>query len=129
MNARKDPFIVHYAGPTKPWDDPECDFAHYYWRYARTTPFYEVTASRKTQAELSRLKSELEATNEFLKAVDVELQRYEHRSIGLMIKEFVYQKLLTPAVKRTTANNEQSRERVRQFYYRIHPNAKRASSN
>ena len=129
MNARKDPYIVHYAGPIKPWNDPECDFAYHFWDYARTTPFYEVTVGRMTRTQLEQLSDELKATNEFLKTVDAELQRYEHRSLGLMLKEFVYQKLLTPIVERATSNNEGSRQKVQQLYYRVHPNAKRPTSN
>lgn len=41
MAARKTPAIVHYAGTEKPWDDPDSDMAHHFWRFARKTPFYE----------------------------------------------------------------------------------------
>lgn len=40
--ARKKPAIVHYAGKWKPWMEPDCDFAHYFWKYARHSPFYEA---------------------------------------------------------------------------------------
>ncbi|GGI14205.1 hypothetical protein GCM10007377_09770 [Galliscardovia ingluviei] len=39
--SRQNPLIIHYAGFEKPWKNPDCDFASYYWRYARQTPFYE----------------------------------------------------------------------------------------
>lgn len=41
MESRKAPKIVHYAGIQKPWLYPNCDFAPYFWRYARMTSFYE----------------------------------------------------------------------------------------
>ncbi len=44
--ARNNPKIIHYAGPQKPWDDPTMDFAEYYWRYAKKTPFYEELLMR-----------------------------------------------------------------------------------
>lgn len=40
--ARKAPYIIHYAGYQKPWKDLECDMAEFFWKYARETPFYEV---------------------------------------------------------------------------------------
>jgi len=40
--ARKQPYIIHYAGSRKPWEDPREDFAREFWRTARKTPYYEV---------------------------------------------------------------------------------------
>ena len=42
VEARKNPKIIHYAGPEKPWHDPECDFAALYGEMARKSVFYEV---------------------------------------------------------------------------------------
>lgn len=42
QEARKEPFIIHYAGAWKPWNTPNCDYAEEFWRYARKTSFYEV---------------------------------------------------------------------------------------
>lgn len=39
--GRKDPAIIHYAGVPKPWKDLKCDLADYFWKYARTSPYYE----------------------------------------------------------------------------------------
>ena len=48
--AREDPFVVHYVGretaKPKPWSNPEIDFASYFWKYARKSPFYEVIIYR-----------------------------------------------------------------------------------
>ena len=41
MEARKDPYIIHYAGPDKPWYRPSIDFGDDFWYYARKTSFYE----------------------------------------------------------------------------------------
>ncbi|WP_251213098.1 DUF4422 domain-containing protein [Adlercreutzia murintestinalis] len=46
FESRKDPFIIHYAGSEKPWVNPECDYAAVFWRYARTTSFYEIIINR-----------------------------------------------------------------------------------
>ena len=40
--ARKAPWIIHFAGYQKPWDAVDCDFADYFWKYAALSPFYPV---------------------------------------------------------------------------------------
>lgn len=45
-NARKDPFIVHWAGCVKPWQKPDDDMAERFWFYARMSPLYEVILHR-----------------------------------------------------------------------------------
>ena len=39
--SRKEPYIIHYAGGSKPWKNLEGDMAGEFWRTARQTPFYE----------------------------------------------------------------------------------------
>lgn len=39
--ARKDPYIIHYAGFLKPWMKPDEDFAEEFWKVARKTIYYE----------------------------------------------------------------------------------------
>lgn len=58
LKARKDPYIIHYAGWQKPWNNPQSDFAEVYWKYARQTPFYEVNLFRLAKsAEVDRIES------------------------------------------------------------------------
>lgn len=45
-DARKDPYIIHYAGFLKPWMNPEEDFAPSFWSVARKTPYYEILLER-----------------------------------------------------------------------------------
>jgi len=37
----ENPFIIHYAGRDKPWNNMKVDMSDYFWKYARMTPFYE----------------------------------------------------------------------------------------
>lgn len=39
--ARKHPYIIHYAGFLKPWMRPGEDFGYVFWETARKTPYYE----------------------------------------------------------------------------------------
>ncbi len=59
--ARKEPYIIHYAGDAKPWDDPEMDFAQVFWKTARGTPYYEQLLRRAvtTTKEKSTLKDRI----------------------------------------------------------------------
>lgn len=40
--ARKHPYIIHYAGYIKPWQNPNEDFASEFWLVARQTKYYEI---------------------------------------------------------------------------------------
>ncbi len=44
--ARKRPRAIHYAGPEKPWQNPESDFADVFWSYERKTPFFDEAINR-----------------------------------------------------------------------------------
>ena len=46
MEARKEPYMIHFAGYQKPWDVVDCDFAHYFWKYAKVSPYYPVLLRR-----------------------------------------------------------------------------------
>ncbi len=39
--ARKEPYIIHYAGFMKPWMNPKEDYAQVFWQAARRTEYYE----------------------------------------------------------------------------------------
>ena len=39
--ARKNPYIIHYAGYLKPWMHPDEDFGEQFWTVARRTIYYE----------------------------------------------------------------------------------------
>lgn len=41
LEARKNPYIIHYAGYLKPWHNPHEDFAYEFWNVARQTSYYE----------------------------------------------------------------------------------------
>lgn len=40
FNARKDPWIIHFAGEQKPWLNPTTDFASIFFYYLRNTPWH-----------------------------------------------------------------------------------------
>jgi lipopolysaccharide biosynthesis glycosyltransferase len=41
VEAKRDPYIVHFTGPVKPWHNADLNMAQHYWRYALKTPFYD----------------------------------------------------------------------------------------
>ena len=51
FTSRNDPFIIHYAGPEKPWKNPECDFAEEFWAAAKKTSYYEAIIGRMVNGE------------------------------------------------------------------------------
>lgn len=53
MEARQDQKIVHFAGPEKPWLQPEMDMGKAFWKYARKTPYYEDMLFRMSRFQAS----------------------------------------------------------------------------
>lgn len=51
--ARNTPGFIHYAAHPKPWTNPECDLAAYFWKYARMSPLYELILARMVQVNCS----------------------------------------------------------------------------
>ena len=51
MEARNNPFIIHFSGAIKPWNDCSVELSEYWWLYARETPFYEMILTQYTQKE------------------------------------------------------------------------------
>lgn len=48
--ARQNPKIIHYAGPEKPWQNPDSDLASHFWHYAKQTEFYETILVRASDS-------------------------------------------------------------------------------
>lgn len=42
MEARKCPYMIHFAGYQKPWNVVDCDFAEYFWEYAKLSTYYPI---------------------------------------------------------------------------------------
>lgn len=43
---KEEPWIIHFAGPTKPWHSPDNAMADRFWAVCRKTPFYETAFGR-----------------------------------------------------------------------------------
>lgn len=41
FESQQAPYVIHYAGDVKPWNEPSVDFGDDFWEEARKTPFYE----------------------------------------------------------------------------------------
>lgn len=65
--AHKDPKIIHYAGPDKPWNDPEVDYADVFWRYCRETPYYEAALKRMMISNNNFKKTGLNSVKKIIK--------------------------------------------------------------
>lgn len=40
IHSRENPYIIHYAGDQKPWNDADCDFGEAFWDVASRTPVF-----------------------------------------------------------------------------------------
>lgn len=41
IKSKENPHIIHFTTHIKAWQNPELEFANYFWKYARMTAFYE----------------------------------------------------------------------------------------
>lgn len=64
QEAGKNPYILHYAGDTKPWQDPLGPWADNFWRYARATVFYEAILTLNSQSTVVGKKKKATAPQE-----------------------------------------------------------------
>ena len=55
LKDKSNPFIIHFAGESKPWFSPKDDMADLWWNYAKKTPFYEdlMLSLQEHQRDLS----------------------------------------------------------------------------
>ncbi|MEF9892077.1 MAG: glycosyltransferase [Anaerorhabdus sp.] len=74
LEAKKNPFIVHYVGPEKPWNNAEANMGCRFWYYAQMTEFYNIILQRQIEAivkkELNQIKNTLEIIEPFAKSKD-----------------------------------------------------------
>ena len=57
--ARKNPYLIHFAGYQKPWDVVDCDFAEYFWEYAKLSPYYPMLLKRTKRCLMDEMEAEL----------------------------------------------------------------------
>lgn len=77
--ARKHPYIIHYAGFLKPWMKPDEDFAHEFWKVARNTLFYEKIVSDMQNEFACRISYEMNGSRGKNRAKYRELRREKIR--------------------------------------------------
>lgn len=49
-----DPYIIHFAGEPKPWDNPSIEFGNRWWHYAEQSPYYEEIVRRRDIGKVSQ---------------------------------------------------------------------------
>lgn len=53
--AGENPYLIHYAGVPKPWNEPEVLLAYEFWNTAKCTPVYEILLGRMMNAKIGQL--------------------------------------------------------------------------
>ena len=59
MDAKKDPWIIHYVGRSMPCFTPYGDLYWYYWNYAKNTPYYEILLSTMMDLKIGEYEHKL----------------------------------------------------------------------
>lgn len=74
----KDPYIIHFAGAPKPWNNPEVGYGTIWWKYAMESPYYPIFLHKVIDNALAR-KPLLNRTIDILLPKD--------SKIGIIIKD------------------------------------------
>jgi len=59
LQARKNPFIIHFAGNQKPWEYPDCDFSEYFWKYAKNSIVFNQIIKQNRKIIKRKIKKKL----------------------------------------------------------------------
>jgi lipopolysaccharide biosynthesis glycosyltransferase len=59
--------IIHYCGPTKPWNNKEMFLSEYFWKYAKINPFYDLIRENFALQYSEMQKSEVEFIKNLIK--------------------------------------------------------------
>lgn len=102
---RQAPKIVHYSSSAKPWKNSAIDMAHYWWRYARMTPFYEeIIYTHLKNAAAGNIKKavaaldEKWAQDESVQNLEKEIERLETRLKKTVSSHHALQKITQQAL-------------------------------
>lgn len=78
--AHDNPYIIHYAGNFMPCNVPDADLFHYFWIYARDTPFYEILLNfMPNNKDLGITNIRFNNVEEFARAVERRLSSTEYK--------------------------------------------------
>jgi lipopolysaccharide biosynthesis glycosyltransferase len=84
IEARRNPFIIHYAGEKKPWKVYDIDFCEKFWEIARATPWgKEMRSLRYELKRASTPEERLLAYHQISKDPFISAYRKIRRSLGL----------------------------------------------
>jgi lipopolysaccharide biosynthesis glycosyltransferase len=93
-NSIENPFVIHYAGREKPWNNIEVGMSEYFWKYARKTPFYEELLFNMSQIMLKNYSVKNKKGKNRLNEIAVSIKRSIKRKIKkillFMLNAYLY---------------------------------------
>lgn len=108
-NARKNPYIVHYVGKSIPCFKPSADFYDLYWKYARTTPYYEIMIATMIDYKISNAATKFTAT-----AANNTNKKEKHT-----LKKFFKNKIIIPIIDLFFPKGSLRRDKLKKKYFKI----------
>ena len=98
----KNPKIIHFQEESKPWNNPDEEYADVWWEYARKTPFYEECLKRMCQIKPKELSELFNYKKNVLKYWKYKL--FSNFSLGrskerYLSKRFMYKQKINNAKK------------------------------
>lgn len=118
LEARKDPWIIHFADKQMPYKTIDADFYEYYWKYAKKTPFYELLLLRSPEYQMKREWGEKIDDLERRLAAEQE-QRQVQEPVKIPLKTRIKRKILMPVVNVFFPGGSHRRERMKKIYLKL----------
>jgi lipopolysaccharide biosynthesis glycosyltransferase len=118
FEARKNPYIVHYAGHAIPCYTKVPDLYEYFWEYARQTCFYEIILQRmipSTISEVVSLETRLKDWDIVLLQHNIMYEHYENRFHKKIIRKIV--KIVDIILPKGTKRRDMSRNIVKRMLH------------
>lgn len=110
VRAKENPCIVHYADKNIPYLKAGVDLYQFYWKYARTTPFYEY---------LLKLSFASEKKDEQVGTSEKEEQKTDEQPCKAPAKVKFKNKILMPLVNKMFPQGSRRRSKLKRIYFKI----------
>lgn len=105
IDARANPYIIHYVGRSIPCFNPTADMYQFFWEYARITPYYELLLALVVK----------EAENRAVNRMQKEFEKYRNERLSFSLKR----KVIDPIVNIFFPKGTIRRDRVRNAWWKF----------
>lgn len=84
----ENPYVIHFAGSTKPWHNPNMDFANIWWKSAMKSPFYPCIIKNMIKNEINESIKKEKYTRTLIKKYPyICLSYWKYKILNLIVNK------------------------------------------